>query len=148
MADESGPKQANPLIRQVDTLLRSHDTESEVPVLTDVVDGVEGREPMLDPVVLEALARQLERAVLDHLGPEFNRVIEERLARALSARLEQSVAELRADLVAGLDQMAREAVASAMANTFSVKGAESGTPPSGTRGAQTPTSTSTSTKPT
>lgn len=136
MADESGSKQANPLIRQVDSLLRSHDTESEVPVLTDVVDSGEGREAILDPVVLEALARQLERAVLDHLGPEFNRVIEERLARALSVRLEQSVAELRADLVAGLDQMAREAVASAIANTFSVKGAQSGTPPTGPRGSQ------------
>jgi uncharacterized NAD(P)/FAD-binding protein YdhS len=139
VADESGPKQANPLIRQVDTLLRGHDAEGEVPVLTDVVDGAEGREAMLDPAVLEALARQLERAVLDHLGPEFNRVIEERLARALSVRLEQAVAELRADLVAGLDQMAREAVASAIANTFSSKGAGGRTPPAPGRSPTKPT---------
>lgn len=121
MANESGPKQPNPLIRQVDTLRRSHDAETEVPVLTEVVERREGQDAILDPLVLEALARQLERAVLDHFGPEFNRLVEERLASALSARLEQSVAELRADLVSGLDQMAREAVASAIANTFRAK---------------------------
>lgn len=118
MANESGRKPANPLVRQVDTLLRSQEAETEVPVLTEVVDGAAARKAMLDPVLLEALARQLERAVLDHFGPEFTRLVEERLARALSARLEQSVAELRDALVAGLDQMAREAVSSAIANTF------------------------------
>lgn len=118
MANESDRKPVNPLIRQVDTLLRSQDTETEVPVLTEVVDGAAAREAMLDPVLLEALARQLERAVLDHFGPEFTRLVEERLARSLSARLEQSVAELRDALIAGLDQMAREAVSSAIANTF------------------------------
>lgn len=118
MANEDSPKpQVNPLVRQVDSLRRSHDAETEVPVLTEVVERSEAQ-GALDPLVLEALARQLERAVLDHFGPEFNRLVEERLASALSARLEQSVAELRADLIAGLDQMAREAVASAIANTF------------------------------
>lgn len=121
MANESGGKPPNPLIRQVDTLLRNQEAESEVPVLTEVVNAADTREAMLDPVVLEALARQLERAVLNHFGPEFTRLIEERLARALSARLEQSVAELRDALVAGLDQMAREAVSSAIANTFGSK---------------------------
>lgn len=121
MANESVRKPPNPLVRQVDTLLRSHEAETEVPVLTEVVDGSETREAMLDPLVLEALARQLERAVARHFGPEFNRLVEERLARALSVRLEQSVAELRDTLVAGLDQMAREAVASAIANTFGAK---------------------------
>jgi aminopeptidase N len=118
VANEGEPKPANPLVRQVDTLRRSHDAETEVPVLTEIVERSEGPDGGLDPLVLEALARQLERAVLDHFGPEFNRLVEERLASALSARLEQSVAELRAELVAGLDQMAREAVASAVANTF------------------------------
>jgi aminopeptidase N len=121
VANEGEPKPANPLVRQVDTLRRSHDAETEVPVLTEVVERREGADAALDPLVLEALARQLERAVLDHFGPEFNRLVEERLAAALSARLEQSVAELRAELVAGLDQMAREAVASAIANTFRSK---------------------------
>jgi len=121
VANESVRKPPNPLVRQVDSLLRSQEAESEVPVLTEVVDGAETREAMLDPLVLEALARQLERAVVKHFGPEFNRLVEERLARALSVRLEQSVAELRDALVAGLDQMAREAVASAIANTFGAK---------------------------
>ncbi|MDX1375352.1 MAG: hypothetical protein R3357_07310 [Burkholderiales bacterium] len=118
MASESDRKPVNPLVRQVDTLLRSQDAESEVPVLTEVVDRAATRAAMLDPALLEALARQLERAVLEHFGPEFTRLVEERLAHALSARLEQSVAELRDALVAGLDQMAREAVSSAIANTF------------------------------
>ncbi|HSH07286.1 MAG TPA: hypothetical protein VLA41_06455 [Burkholderiales bacterium] len=118
MANDSVRKPPNPLIRQVDTLLRNQDAEHEVPVLTEVVDAAASRAALLDPVLLEALARQLERAVLDHFGPEFTRLVEERLARALSARLEQSVAELRDALIAGLDQMAREAVASAIANTF------------------------------
>jgi len=122
VADESGRRPVNPLVRQVDSLLRSHqDAEGEVPVLTEVFDSIDGTDSKLDPVVLETLARQLERAVLDQLGPEFNRLIEERLARALSAALETAVEELRVDLVAGVDQMVREAVASAIANTFSVK---------------------------
>ena len=123
MANESGHRPPNPLVRQVDTLLRTQDSETEVPVLTDVVNAAETRELMLDPLVLETLARQLERAVLAHFGPDFTRLVEERLAQGLSARLEQSVAELRDALVAGLDQMAREAVASAIANTFSAKAA-------------------------
>lgn len=118
MANESARKPPNPLIRQVDALLRNQEAESEVPILTEVVDAAATRAAMLDPVLLEALARQLERAVLEHFGPEFTRLVEERLASALSARLEQSVAELRDALVAGLDQMAREAVSSAIANTF------------------------------
>jgi len=123
VANESGHSPPNPLVRQVDTLLRSQDSETEVPVLTDVVNAAETREVVLDPVVLETLARQLERAVLEHFGPDFTRLIEERLAHGLSARLEQSVAELRDALVAGLDQMAREAVSSAIANTFGAKAA-------------------------
>lgn len=122
MADESGRRPVNPLVRQVDSLLRSHqEAEGEVPVLTEVFDSVGGSDTKLDPVVLETLARQLERAVLDQLGPEFNRLIEERLARALSVQLEAAVEELRVELVAGIDQMVREAVSSAIANTFSVK---------------------------
>lgn len=118
MATDSDRKPPNPLIRQVDTLLRNQDAENEVPVLTEVVDAAASRAALLDPILLEALTRQLERAVLDHFGPEFTRLVEERLASSLSARLEQSVAELRDALIAGLDQMAREAVSSAIANTF------------------------------
>jgi hypothetical protein len=131
VANESERKPANPLVRQVDTLLRSHDAETEVPVLTEVVDADATRKAMLDPVMLEALARQLERAVLDHFGPEFTRLVEERLARSLSARLEQSVAELRDALIAGLDQMAREAVSSAIANTFGTEIASGESAPAG-----------------
>jgi len=121
VADESGRRPVNSLVRQVDMLLRSHqEAEGEVPVLTEVADFA-GGDATLDPVVLEVLARQLERAVLDQLGPQFNRLIEERLANALSARLETAVEELRAELVAGIDQMAREAVSSAIANTFSAR---------------------------
>jgi len=125
VADEIGRRPVYPLVRQVDSLLRSQqDADVEVPVLTEVVEVEREGETTLDAVVLEALARQLERAVLERLGPEFGRLIEEKLARALSAQLDASVGELRSELIGGLDQMAREAVSSAIENTLGIKRGE------------------------
>ena len=66
MADESGHKPVNPLVRQVDTLLRSHqEAEGEVPVLTDVIDFAGGSEMTLDPVVLEATQTACQQVLRD-----------------------------------------------------------------------------------
>ena len=74
----------NPLVQRVDALLRGKTPKGDVPVLTEIVqdEGAPARRAM-DAAALEALARELERAVLARLGPEVERVIEEKLARTL-----------------------------------------------------------------
>jgi hypothetical protein len=75
----------------------------EVPVLTEVVDDAgAARRPALDERALEVLARELERAVLERLGPELDRVIE----------------EMRAKLAVDARQMVREAVAASVARAL------------------------------
>ena len=64
-------------------------TEDDVPVLTEVVsDALDSR---------EALAREIERAVLERLAPEFERVL--------------------AELKINVTTIVREAVAEALATT-------------------------------
>src|SRR5207248_6246671 len=58
--------------------------DSKVPVLTEVVAEARELRPAIDAAALEALARELERAVLTRLAPEIDRVIEEKLARTRS----------------------------------------------------------------
>src|SRR6185312_13754004 len=65
--------------------------DSKVPVLTEVVAEVRQARPVVDAAALEALARELERAVLARLAPEVDRVIEEKLARTLSEVLGQAL---------------------------------------------------------
>ena len=65
------------------------DKEAEVPVLTDVVEAVApARRAPLDAEAVEAIARELERAVRERLGPELERligeIVREALARALA----------------------------------------------------------------
>jgi hypothetical protein len=121
MADNEG-RDSHPLVQRVDALLRRHDDakgESDVPVLTDVVDDERARPgPRVDAAALEALARELERAVLERLGPEVNRVIEEKLTRTLSGVLGQSVEGMRKELNQSVTQMVREAVAASVASTL------------------------------
>jgi hypothetical protein len=64
------------------------DKEAEVPVLTDVVDGVApARRTPLDAEAVEAIAREVERAVLARLGPELERVVGETVREALTRAL-------------------------------------------------------------
>jgi hypothetical protein len=116
------PRNRHPLVQRVDALLRRHDDasgESDVPVLTDVVDDDRARRPpQVDPAALEALARELERAVLERLGAEVDRVIEEKLTRTLSGVLGQSVEGMRKELNQSVTQMVREAVAASVASTL------------------------------
>jgi DNA-binding response OmpR family regulator len=116
------PRDPHPLVQRVDALLRREDNasgESDVPVLTDVVDDDRARRaPRVDAAALEALARELERAVLERLGAEVDRVIEEKLTRTLSGVLGQSVEGMRKELNQSVTQMVREAVAASVASTL------------------------------
>ena len=80
----------------------------EVPVLTEVVDdaGTAPRRPAVDRAALEALARDLERAMLERLGPEIDRLIGAALDGA------------RAELALSVQQMVREAVAASVAHAL------------------------------
>ncbi len=119
---KAGPKRANPLVKQVDALLRRHRDPaagaSDVPVLTEVVDDEARRRPAVDAQALEALARELERAVLERIGPEVERVIEEKLARALSGLVGKSANGMRTELAKNVTQMVREAVATSVARAL------------------------------
>ena len=70
-------------------------TEDDVPVLTEVVsDEIDSR---------EALAREIERTVLQRLGPEVDRVMDQALDAA------------RAELKASVTRIVREALAASLA---------------------------------
>jgi len=121
MSDEE-KYEHNALGQRVDALLRSYDAPAngeDVPVLTEVVDDTPARRPpAVNAAALEALARELERAVLERLGPEVDRVIEEKLTRALSGVLGQSVEGMRVELNQSVTQMVREAVAASVARAL------------------------------
>ncbi len=122
MAEEEADA-ANPLVERVDALLRRHQVpaagDRDVPVLTEIVDEERAlRRPAVDHEALEALARELERAVLERLGPEIDRVIEEKLARTLTNVLGQSLEVMRGELTRNVAQMVREAVAGSVARAL------------------------------
>lgn len=105
------------LIRRIDALVRregSAAADAEVPVLTDVVAEESLSWRPVDDAALEALARALERTVLERLGPEVDRIIEER-ARALNTALGEAVVEVRAEIALSVQQTVREAVAASVA---------------------------------
>ena len=81
-------------------------TDDDVPVLTDVVSEAQTAERALDPIALEAFARELERAVLERLGPEVDRVMGQALDTA------------RAELSVTVIQMVREALAVSLAQAL------------------------------
>jgi hypothetical protein len=78
--------------------------EADVPVLTQVVEETPAAPaPAIDDAASEEIALQLERALLERLGPEVERVT----ARALD--------KVRAELTVSVLRMVREAVAQALA---------------------------------
>jgi hypothetical protein len=89
-----------------------------VPVLTEVVSEERAPRRAVDGPALEALARDLERAVLERLGPEIDRLIEERLARPLRSVLGQELEGVRTELTVSVTQMVREAVATSVARAL------------------------------
>jgi hypothetical protein len=74
----------------------------DVPVLTEVVSEEPAARRALDPIALEALARELERAVLERLGPEIDRALE----------------VARAELRTSVSEIVREAVAASVAQAL------------------------------
>jgi len=80
--------------------------DSKVPVLTEVVAEVRRARPAMDAQALEALARELERAVLARLAPEVERV------------LGQALEGLRAELTVSVTQMVREAIAASVSRAL------------------------------
>jgi hypothetical protein len=98
--------------------------KDDVPVLTDIV--IEERVPRrpVDDAALEALAHGLERALLERLRPEVDRLIEERLTRTLAASLDQAVGAMRSEITASVQQMVREAVAASVAFALRPKNPE------------------------
>ena len=80
--------------------------DSKVPVLTEVVAEVRRSRPAMDAQALEALARELERAVLARLAPEVDRV------------LGQALEGLRAELTVSVTQIVREAVAASVSRAL------------------------------
>jgi hypothetical protein len=80
--------------------------EPKVPVLTDVVAEGRAPRPVVDAAALEALARELERAVLSRLAPEVDRVIG------------QALEGVRTELTVSVTRMVREAVAASVAQAL------------------------------
>ena len=89
----------NPLVQRVDALLRGKTPKGDVPVLTEIVQDE------------NAPAR---------LGPEVERVIEEKLARTLQQFLGNSLDGVRSELTGSVTQMVREAVAASVAHALSL----------------------------
>jgi hypothetical protein len=84
--------------------VNSAEEGADVPVLTQIVeDGGALRPPASDGAALEALAGQLEQAVLERLGAEIDRVT--------AAALEGA----RAELSVSVTQLVREALAASVA---------------------------------
>jgi hypothetical protein len=122
-------EERNPLVERVDALLRRHrqqqeraspapappPPEDDIPVLTEVVDASPSGSPVEARRNDNALAREIERAVLEKVLTDLDRSIESRLNRATGEVVEQVLDSLRAELSLGLRQVVREAVATAVA---------------------------------
>lgn len=108
MAEHAGEEQ---LVERIDALMRRHKTpakpEGDVPVLTDIIDDAEVASPAQDGQAgFEALALELERAVLERLAPELERLLQD-AARSMQAEVNASV-----------EHLVREAVAAALARAL------------------------------
>ena len=86
----------NPLVQRVDALLKRHQEAApggeDLPVLTEIVDPNRPAGPAaLDAAAVEALSRELERAVLARLENELQPALAA-LGDALRAALREAVA--------------------------------------------------------
>jgi hypothetical protein len=95
VSDADPRPDANPLVERVDALLRRHQEAAagrgELPVLTEVVDPDQPRgAAALDAAAVEALSRELERAVLQRLESELQPTLAA-LTTALRAALREAV---------------------------------------------------------
>jgi hypothetical protein len=121
MPEGDRPDDTTPLVERADALMRRHQEAAQgedVPVLTEIVEDEGARRPAVDGPALEALARELERAVLERLGPEVDRVIEEKLAKNLNQVLGQGMEGVRAEITITVRQMVREAIAASVSRAL------------------------------
>ena len=85
----------NPLVQRVDALLKRHQEAApaeDLPVLTEIVDpGAPASQAALDAAAVEALSRELERAVLQRLEKELQPALAA-MGEALRAALHDAVA--------------------------------------------------------
>jgi hypothetical protein len=89
--------------------MNSAEGRDEIPVLTQIVEDEAAARPAgVDAARIEALAEQLERALLERLGPEIDRV---------TARAGDRV---RAELTVSVLQMVREAVSASVSQALGV----------------------------
>jgi len=113
-------RDANPLIERVDALLKKSQPvrgPTDVPVLTEIVtDELALRRTGLDRAALERLAAEIEAAMLARLLPEFERLVNENLHRALDAALGKALDAVGAELRTTVRLMVREAIAASVAN--------------------------------
>jgi hypothetical protein len=77
--------------------------DSLIPVLTEIVDeATASQPPAVSAAGVEALARELERALLSRLAPEIDRV------------MGQALEDARAELAVSVAQIVREALAASV----------------------------------
>ena len=85
----------NPLVQRVDALLKRHQEAApaeDLPVLTEIVDPrAPAGQAALDAAAVEALSRELERAVLQRLEKELQPALAA-MGEALRAALHDAVA--------------------------------------------------------
>jgi hypothetical protein len=100
----------NPLVQRVDALLgrKNEPPSADLPVLTEIVDDERRPRRAVDAAALEALARELERAVLARVAPELERI----LAQALEGA--------HTELKKSVTLMVREAVAASVAHALAL----------------------------
>jgi len=96
VSDERPSPGTNPLVERVDALLRRHQEAAagrgDLPVLTEIVDPDKPRgAAAIDAAAVEALSRELERAVLQRLENELQATFAA-LSSALRAALREAVA--------------------------------------------------------
>ena len=106
MSDE----QPDPLAKRVDALVaRTREPGgADLPVLTEIVNDERAPRRAVDAAALEALARELERAVLARVAPELERIVGQALEGA------------HAELKNSVTQMVREAVAASVAHALAL----------------------------
>lgn len=103
--NEAAQNDRKALIRRVAELAQRQrqaqedQAHEEVPLLTEVVDGVAPASPRIPAQELEDIAAKLESAVLEQLAPEIERAIE------------SAHANLKTEIAASVRRAVREALA-------------------------------------
>jgi hypothetical protein len=97
---EAARNERNALIRRVDELAqRQQQTHEEVPLLTEIVEGLAPAQAGIPAEELEAIAKKLEAMVLAEVVPAVDRIIE------------AAHADLKNEIATSIHRAVREALA-------------------------------------